>query len=510
MNSVQVLQIKLLGKFQVTYENVPVATLTGARIQSLIAYLLLHKDTCLPRQQIAFCFWPESTERQAHTNLRKLLYTLRKSLPASERFFVESKRTIQWNIDSPYWCDFDELHDLIAQADGTRPYPQLLAELDKVYTGELLPICYDDWILEPRRTLHNAVSRLLDKSAGELEALQAFDEAILFAQRLQIHEPLHEQNAERLVRLHARTGNRTLALREYRKFADDLRRELDVDPNISIKDLVEEIKSGKDVSIATSEATVHEPDPKPNNKSTQTIRGLPLVTTPCIGRAHDLEKLNSILASHYCRLLTLYGPGGVGKTRLAVALAQSYIHKVRDGASYVSLVALQTPDGIAPAIAAAVQCQLVEGRRPEVQLLEFLRNKNLLLILDNIEHLLSWQEHKRQDDNPIDSLSKRSEVEVQELVEQILRNLPKIKIIVTSREPLNLYDEHMVEVRGLSTSEQDTILDAPPLPATNRVPRDTISAAEALFYHQMTKVQPDFAIELLSAKERTTVKSICG
>src|SRR4051812_32662449 len=99
------LQIRLLGQLDLRYGEHSLPALDSARAESLLTYLLLHREAPQPRQHLAFLLWPDSTEQQARTNLRHVLHTLRRALPDCDRFLDVQSRTLQWRIDAPFWLD---------------------------------------------------------------------------------------------------------------------------------------------------------------------------------------------------------------------------------------------------------------------------------------------------------------------------------------------------------------------------------------------------------------------
>ena len=110
------LRIQLLGQFSVTYETEAVAGVNHARLQELLAYLLLHRNAPVSRQQLAFIFWPDSTEEQARTNLRNLWHRLRRTLPDADRFLAADELTMQWRGDASCWLDVAAFEDHLKQA----------------------------------------------------------------------------------------------------------------------------------------------------------------------------------------------------------------------------------------------------------------------------------------------------------------------------------------------------------------------------------------------------------
>ncbi len=162
---------------------------------------------------------------------------------------------------------------------------------------------------------------------------------------------------------------------------------------------------------------------------------LPFQSTAIIGRENELAAVRKVLSDPHCRLLTLIGPGGIGKTRLAVQIASEQASEFRHGVYFVPLSPLSSPDFLIPAIAQALHFEFSKGqdstlikRQLREQLLDYLREKQLLLILDNFEHLIPGVE----------------------LLSYILAAAPQVKILATSYERLNLAEEWVYELHGLS------------------------------------------------------------
>lgn len=514
------LELRLLGNFKLMYNGRAVDTLHDSpRLQTLLAYLVLHCDAPQPRRQLAYLFWPESTETQARTNLRKLLLQLRRALPAAENFLADTQQTIQWQPAAPFWVDVTEVQALLDKLQTEPENLALLTNLHDLYSGELLPNCYDEWVLARRRHLHEAVTRALGQLVTVLEERRAYTEGIRYAQRLLHLDPLEEQSYLHLIRLRALAGDRTGALQTYYDCVATLRRELDVEPTDAIQALAKQLQAGLPIQGTVSPPTENIAPSAPRPKAE--LRGLPTPATPCIGRELDLARLVDQLTRPYCRLLTLYGPGGMGKTRLALALATEQQHAYRHGVCFVPLASLRTPENIAPAIAGLLGLPLVEGRRPETQLLAHLRDQQLLLILDNVEHLLTAEPSTAGDPragNRTAEFSPRTSLETHLLIEQLLHAAPALKILITSREPLELYEEHTYEVQGLSVDASTVDQLADPTVATTAVPSpedeektqhagaEALSAAETLFYHQLARVRPELTFAQFS---RAGVTAIC-
>jgi transcriptional regulator with XRE-family HTH domain len=160
----------------------------------------------------------------------------------------------------------------------------------------------------------------------------------------------------------------------------------------------------------------------------QAFPALPLQPTTFVGRVTELEEIDALLGDPACHLLTLIGPGGIGKTRLAVEVATRQVERFQEAAALVPLSFVGTPNQIVSAIGSSLHLSFSGQSDPREQLLEYLQKRHTLLLLDNFEHLL----------------------EGTELVAEILSAAPRVKLLVTSRERLNLSAEWLFDVGGLS------------------------------------------------------------
>lgn len=220
--------------------------------------------------------------------------------------------------------------------------------------------------------------------------------------------------------------------------------------------------------------------PPPRSSAPLPAPGLPIPPTPLLGREHELAGIAQLLANPHCRLLTLVGPGGIGKTRLALAAAAQAGAWFSDGVYFVPLAPLNTAEFIAPAIINALG-KVSQGQAdPQTQLLNHLREKRMLLVLDNIEQLLPGR--AGGDDQGT------------ELLTSLLQQVPTVKLLVTSRERLSMQGEWVFEVQGL------------PVPPSHQVEHLVDYSAVALFLQTARRSQADFE---LSAAEQPYVVRIC-
>lgn len=299
------LHIQLLGEFSIAYDGAPVAGITSARLEILLAYLVLHRAAPQARQRLAFLFWPDSTEEQARTNLRNLWHRLRGALPDADRFLLADGLTIQWRPDAPCCIDVAKFAEHLKQAELAASAAERTLCLERavaVYGGELLPGCYSDWLLAERERLAQAYAAALERLAALYEAQRDYPRAIGHVQALLRHDPLHEPAYAQLMRLHALNDDRAAALHTYHTCVTVLRRELDVEPGPATRELYERLL----------------------NLSAPPSAPPPAAAIPLIGREAEWAQLQRLWRDARGRpsLALITGETGIGKTRLAEALVE--------------------------------------------------------------------------------------------------------------------------------------------------------------------------------------------
>ncbi|MCE7985937.1 MAG: hypothetical protein DYG89_32565 [Caldilinea sp. CFX5] len=306
------LHIQLLGNFQLRYGDQVVTTVNQPRLQSLLAYLLLHRHAPQARHHLAFTFWPDVQEAQARNNLRQMLHQWRHALPAATQFLQTDANTVEWIADGPFRLDVADFEAAVRQAanlgrnaDGAAAAHALQTAL-ALYQGDLLPSCYDDWIMAERDRLRQQAQQLCRQLSQRLEAGRAYADALTVVQRLQQLDPLDETTYVSLMRLHALNQDRASALRVYHECVTLLQRELGVEPG-------DELQAGyKRLRQLERQPTMAAPQPTPHAS-----------LLPLIGRQPEWERLRACwqaAARGQPALALITGEAGIGKTRLAEEL----------------------------------------------------------------------------------------------------------------------------------------------------------------------------------------------
>ena len=437
------LSMRFLGGVQVRLDGKPVATLEYDKVRALLAYLAMEADRPHRREALAGLLWPELPERRARRNLSQALLTLRRALGGggSTPLLSVTPHTIQFDPASDHWTDVSAFTALLAACeahphwrletcDACRDLLDCAAEL---YHGPLLeglsvPDCptFEEWQLVWRERLHHEATDALRALAYGCDHRGDCRAALRYAELWVAADPWHEGAHRQLMRALAQSRRRGEALAQYETCRRTLDEELGVHPAGETVALYEAIRDGAALPALLS--------PLPNN--------LPAPATPFVGREALLNRLTSQIQNAACRLVTLVGPGGSGKTRLALKAGAEMVagcprDRFPDGVYLVPLISLRAGDSIGPAVAQALGYGLTPGEEnPENQLLRALRRKRLLLILDNYEHLL-------------DS-SRGGRLCGAGAAAEILGAAPGVQILVTSRARLNVLAEHVLPVGGMS------------------------------------------------------------
>ncbi len=303
------LHLRLLGDFSLIYNDRQVTSLKTMRLQSLLAYLVLHRDVPQQRQYLAFLFWPDATEVQARNNLRQLLHQLRQAFPDVEHFLSTDMHTLRWHPVTSFHLDIAEfeqaltLADVATQSNDLYALQAALEQAEDTYRGELLPGCYDEWILPERDRFHQRHWQTLEHLLRLFEGQGDTVTAIRYAQRLLGLDPLSEDLYRRLMRLFALNNDRASALHVYHTCVTTLQRELGVDPDPATREAYERLLQQEAPAI---QPIVHQP--------------LPAATPSLIGRKREWEQLrdawqHETFGGPHFVLVT--GEAGVGKSRLA-------------------------------------------------------------------------------------------------------------------------------------------------------------------------------------------------
>lgn len=440
------LEIHSLGGLRILVDGSPVRGLASRKAEGLLVYLALQGGSP-SRETLATLLWDDRSLSGSLSNLSVLLSSLRKDLGP---FLRIDREAVSLEASSSWTCDaleFERQTELEAAVDNglSSADADRLEQALEVYRGTFLEGFFlreargfEEWAAVHRERLRlRAVESLRSLAALGLKTRQ-YRRGLRHVQRLLHLDLLSEGGYRAAMLLYARQGEMALALAQYQTCRNILQAELGVDPSFETTDLYYRLRSA----------------------SQTRSRNLPAPPTGFVGRVDELARIDGNLADPQCRLVSLVGPGGVGKTRLAIEAASRLNAEFLDGACYVPLAGLETPEELAPALAEALHFTFQPDSEMKGQLLGYLRERETLLLLDGFEHL----------------------VEGAAFLGEVLAEAPRVKIIVTSRTHLRLLGEWVLPVEGL------------PYPEAAAFPLDSSYAAVDLFVQTALRAKSGFTL----------------
>ncbi len=422
------LKLSLLGSFQLEGEKGAIL-LPARKDQLLLAYLVLYPAEHAREKLAALC-WGDSSDVQARTSLRTALKNLRKQL--GDNLLLADRETVQINPAFPLWVDAREFKDEIGRMKDENEF--ILHPSSFIpYSGDLLADFYDDWILPEREQYRELYLGALEQLTQAARAASEYERAMQYAHRIIYTDPANERAHQHLMFCHLALGDPSAALKQYAVCARALQTELEVEPARETTALYQWIRLNRGAQT---------PSDAPAPLAAQ-ITNLPIPLSSFVGRKKELTELKQHLTTS--RLLTLTGAGGSGKTRLAIQMATDLVwagspRPYTDGVWWVDL-APRTDDALVPhAIAQALGVRQAQDQPLTETLTNFLRDKRLLLALDNCEHLIAA---------------------CAQLANELLTHCANLKILATSREPLGITGESVYRVPTLSlpTTSRPSIVD---------------------------------------------------
>lgn len=432
--------LNLFGPFEARFDEQPYTGFATDKVRALLAYLAIESGQVHRRDTLAALFWPDYPQETALRNLRQELYRLRLSLQQMEpslpdRLISQARRTVTLN-PAALTLDTAQFTHLL-QAAKTSPDPiSLLSGIISLYRGELLKgfyipdaYAFDEWLGIQRELFHqqalDALSRLvtLHEAGGDPAAVLSTANNVLAL------DPYHEKTHRQIIRAHLEQGNRSQAIAQYQKLQTVLRDELGVEPDPATKMLYEQARVAN-APITGERVTEERPLP---------YHHFPTTLTPLVGRKAELDYLTQTLQDPACRLLTITGPGGIGKTRLGVETAHrlsAQSSRFPDGLFFISLAQVENDSLFSATIAQNLDVSLPPGVEPQQTLRSYLQTKRLLLVLDNFEHLLG-----RKDGATLPLALA--------FLADTLATVSGVTFLITSREPLALQGEWVYVLGGL-------------------------------------------------------------
>lgn len=435
------LTINSFGALQVLCGDQPITEFRTDKTRALLIYLAVEGNKSHSRETLAGLLWSDQSSENALHNLRQAISFLRKILgdrQESEPLLLLDRDTVQINPNKPIVLDVAVFNHALQTAyrhynhrHGTGSLNiRALKKAIGIYRGPFLdqfvitggPL-FEEWALLERESSSRQVIRALGLLAEYHERRGEYEQARQAAQRLVELAPWEENAHALIMRLLMIDGQWSAAQSQYMACRRILQDELDLEPSAGTESLFAELRR---------RAAAHQLLPP---RFPQASTNLPIPDTPFVGRSSELDRLAELLADPSCRLITLLGMGGSGKTRLAIQAASDYVGLFSDGVFFVPLDGIDTHEELVGAAAFAVGFRFFGDRPADEQLSIFLRDKDCLLVLDSFEHLIKPNQEVSQ---PI------------RFILDLLKSSKRVKLLITTRTILNLRQENILDVIGLA------------------------------------------------------------
>jgi predicted ATPase/DNA-binding SARP family transcriptional activator len=483
-----------------------IVPLRRTKALALLAYIAITGQP-QDREMLLALLWPEFDAASARNNLRRELSLLKAAL--HEEILIADRLQIRWNAQADCWLDIAAFQAQFAlPKQHGHPSGALCADCanalttavqlytDDFLSGFSLPDspAFDEWQFFAREQLRQQLITALQALISWQRERGVYGAALEHARRWLQLDGLHEAAQREVMRLYAWSGQHAAALRQYQECVRLLDAELGAEPEPETTALYEQIRSrtfarqadrrpetGDEETRDAGTISRHPVTPSPSHPLTRTpTHDLPL-TAGFVGRQRELADIIRRLTDPECRLLTLVGPGGIGKTRLALQVAQTLAQgwsgeeALADGLLFVSLAAVETSSGLVSALAAAARFDFYPNVPPDQQLLDYFRAKRMLILLDNFEQLLG----------------------AVAFISELLAAAPGLRLLITSRVALNLREEWFHPLEGLSFPAEGD--DSP------TVAQLAGFDAVGLFEQHARRVRTDFVL----SRERAPVVRLC-
>jgi predicted ATPase/DNA-binding SARP family transcriptional activator len=433
------------------------------------------------RDALATLLWPESDQMAARASLRRTLHRLQQALPPG--LIAAEADTIRLAPEVELWVDTNAFSQVVAEClpaaavPGDESYRARLAAAVELYSADFLAGFtledapeFDEWQFFQQESLRRALAQVLVYLVQSHTQEGNYAQAIDYARRWLAVDPLHEPAHRELMRLYAWAGQQAAAIRQYQECRRILEQELGGPPEPETSELYELIRTKRLPAPSPVMAGTAAVPAAPGDGTPRPRHNLPPQLTPFVGRNAELARIRGLLLQDpHCRLLTLVGLGGIGKTRLALQVAQSLADDPEgtahfpDGVWFVPLAPVGLASGMPTAIGEAIGMEFQGALSSHQQLLAYLRDKRLLLVLDDLDHLVAG----------VDQLS------------EILAGAPGVKLLVTTREALSLREAWFYPVGGMSFPSGRPDGD---------LPWDTYESVQ-LFAAGARRARVDFALE---------------
>jgi len=488
-DSVKMLHLSVGGTVYVSLDDEGGATtefdFPTQKARALFVYLAMSQHRQHSRRALAALYWPDAPESGAANNLRQTIHrvrTLLREADADPSMLTTTTQHVALIASPTLMIDAMRVEEILKQCrshahrsmENCTICARQLSQAAELLTGPPLADLHLPDAHDFELWLGGQREQITDNARQILHALAVFhstggesEMALRYVRQWLTLEPWQEEAHYLAIQLLAAQGKRTAALRQFQQCRQTLRDELGVAPDIRLQQLHDQIVAGNLPVL---------PTPR--------LQHAPLVTTPLIGRQAEWQTLEALLNNPANRLITISGPGGVGKTQLALTAGHALARLFRDGAYFVGLDDIQNAaqfpvivvNALGMALGDSGATNAHEATTIESQILQFLARRNALILIDGSVHLAY----------------------ITAFLIKLLQSAPDVTLLVTSRVRLDLRNERVIVLDGLS------VPDSPHERSHNA--QDSLTH----FIHVAQQLTPGFALTPKNSADLLTICRLLG
>ena len=427
-----VISAQLLGNSEIRVNGFPVKGLSTMKARALLVYLVHEGFIPQPRTKLASFFWPDVPEQTALHNLRQAIVTIKKAVETADcdlewinanREEVMLHPAISLEVDAHRFAE--QIRQLLANSSGLpeRGFPvQSLIKTMQIYQGEFLNSfslpdsdLFEDWLTINRESYSQLAIRGNTRLLHYYEDRAEWNQALRAAEELVKLAPWDEEAHEHLIGCLMQLSQKSAAKAHYQFALKYFTHDLGITPGDSLEQARRMID---DFESLVSKSQIDD-----------LIPNLPQYAIPFVGRSHELELLENWISAPDCNVVTITGPGGSGKTRLAIRLAQMQVSLFKDGIHYISIANCEDQDQIEARVFGAIQGLSQHGTSAFDQLADWASRRKALLVLDNVENTRA----------------------AASFAARLIEKAPRLVLVFTSYKNLGLVGEKVLPLAGLPT-----------------------------------------------------------
>jgi len=443
------LRFFLLGKPRIEKNGEPYTELQSPQILGLLAYLLADRNYMHAREEVIQLFWPDASKIAARNKLRVALFRLKgafQDVLGEEPLISSTTRSIGINPDCQFWVDIYSFQNVVEQyqdeflTTGTLTLSAIndliqalqLYQQEFLYENDFDNLKFKNWLFFKKEQFRQYASWANDRLLEYYEGNRKYEQCLQYTRFGLIQDPWDEKLHQQHMRFLTLTGKREQALEHFGRLKKIFSQERGIPLSGDTEKLykrIQDSEDGENLNLVIAKT-------RPLTETKGNLHNFPPVSYNFLGREGSLKNLKELLKDPERRMINIVGPGGIGKTQLAIQTAMNCRDVFTDGIFYLPLEAPTTSRLFASHLAYILGLHTTGHKATQSQVLEALQNLNILLVLDNVRQM-----------NSLDFF-----------LRNLIERAPRVKLLTTSQTRLNMKDEIVFTISGLEYPAAETAI----------------------------------------------------